>query len=156
MNLRLAPLALLLALAACTPRNIPGTEIPESPDTVAIAQLLAAYRTALEKLDAPGVLALAAPDYYDIAGTPDPSDDVDYTRLQQRLPADLAAIDSMQLDFTLRKIDVQGDRATAEVYFESNYRVKTPSGATVPHRDADMHRLALRRVENAWRITSGL
>lgn len=148
--------ALALLASACSARRIPGTEIRETPDTRAVFDAVEAYRNAMQKRDAASVLALASRDYFDTSGTPEPEDDVDFTVLEKRLPEDLAKVDAMRLELTVRRIAVTDDRAQAEIFFDAWYRVKTPAGGVVPRRDSDVHRMLLRRVEGAWKFTSGL
>lgn len=155
MTSRLAPSILLLLLASCAPRLLPGTEIRDTRDTRAITEVLGQYRQAMEKRDSKAVLALVAPDYFDTAGTSGLEDDVDRAELEKRLPADLEKVESVRLELTLRKLDVQGDRAEAEVFYEGWYRVKTPGGA-VPRRDTDLQRMKLRKLNDAWKFVSGL
>jgi hypothetical protein len=155
MTTRLALLALVLVAAACGPRLLPGTSIKETSDTRGVYDALLAYRTAMEKRDASAVLALVAADYFDNAGTIDPADDVNRAVLEQRLPADLDKLESLKLDLTVRKIEVQSDHAEVEVFYEGFYRVKTPSGL-VARRDADVHRMKLSKVDGQWKFTSGL
>ena len=93
--------------------------------------------------------------YYDTAGTPDPADDLDRIRLEESLNKDLPQTDSVKLDFTVRRIDVSGDEAQAEVFYDQYYRVKTPT-TTVPRRDSDVQRLKLRRIDGQWKFVSGL
>jgi hypothetical protein len=152
--IRRALLASAAALA-CAPALLPGTEIADTPDTRAIAAQVEAYRQALEKLDPQAVLALTAPDYFDNAGTPDPSDDVDRAGLEKRLQ-DLHQLEGARFQFTLRHIDIRGDVATAEVFFDSYYRVKTPGGTAVPRHDADVHLLTLKKYQGRWLFISGL
>jgi hypothetical protein len=152
--------ALLLALAslaalACAPRRIPGTEVPDTPDDRAVYDAVRAYQQALEKRDAPAILALVAPDYFDNGGTAQATDDMDRERLEKNLPADLAKLEGIRVDVTVRNITVQKDTAIAEVFYEGYYRVQTASGA-VPRRDSDVHQLHLRKIDGAWKITSGL
>jgi hypothetical protein len=147
--------ALALLAAACAPRLIPGTEIKSTPDTRAVYDVVMKYREALEKRDVPAILALVSPAYYDTAGTPDPADDLDRARLEQSLTAELAKTDSVKVNFTLRRIEVNGDEAVAEIFYDTFYRVKTPT-TTVPRRDSDVQRLNLKRVEGQWRFVSGL
>lgn len=152
------PLALCAAVAlsaGCSARRIPGTEIEDRGDNRAVYEVVRAYQKALEARDAPAILALVAPDYFDAAGTPDPADDLDRARLEQTLPADLARLEGVRVELTLRRIDVQGDTATAEIFYENYYRVQTPSGA-VPRRDADVHRLTLKKLDGQWKIAAGL
>jgi hypothetical protein len=149
--------ALALAATACKTPNLPGTEIPDNDDTRAVAAVLDRYRAALELRDAGAVLALASPGYLDPSGTPEPRDDMDWAALSVQLPRDLAGLENVQVGFTLRRIDVEGDRAIAEVFFEQFYRVQTPAGA-MPRRDADLHRFVLARAGKGqpWLFLSGL
>ncbi|HEX9308969.1 MAG TPA: nuclear transport factor 2 family protein [Anaeromyxobacter sp.] len=156
MTLRTTLLVLAaLAAVACSPRRIPGTEIRSTADSRAVYDVVQAYRQAMEKKDAAAVLALVAPNYYDTAGTPDPSDDLDRARLETSLPQTLASAESVKLDFTIRKIDVEGDDAQAEVFYDAFYRVTTPA-VTVPRRDSDVHRIRFHKVQGAWKIVAGL
>jgi len=149
--------ALAVAATACKTANLPGTEIPDNDDTRAVAAVIDRYRAALELRDAGAVLALASAAYLDPNGTPEPRDDMDWAALQVALPRDLAGLENVQVAFTLRRIDVQGDRAIAEVFFEQFYRVQTPAGA-MPRRDSDVHRFVLARAGQGqpWLFISGL
>ncbi len=149
-------LALLLALAAaCAPRLLPGTDVKETKDTRAIYDVIQKWVDAMNARDVPGVLSVVAPDYFDDAGTPDPSDDLDRGKLEKALTDDLAKVEGSKLAVTIRRIDPTGDTATAELYYDSYYRVQTPSGP-VPRRDSDVYRLKLKKEGGAWKITSGL
>lgn len=148
-------LVLALAAAGCAPSLIPGTQVNDTTDNRAVYQVVQTYREAMDCRDAAAVLALVAPDYFDTAGTPAPEDDVNRAILEQRVPQDLAKVDAVKLEISVRKIEVKGDRAEAEVFYDGWYRVKTPSGA-VPRRDSDVHRMKLRKVEGRWLFTGGL
>ena len=156
MTLRSALLALIaLAAAGCAPHRIPGTTIKSTGETRAIYDVVQSYRQAMEKRDAAAVLALVAPTYFDTAGTPDPADDLDRARLEATLAQDLARTEGVRVDFTVRKIETDGDHAQVELFYESYYRVQTPAGA-VPRRDSDVHRMMLQKLDGAWKFTSGL
>jgi ketosteroid isomerase-like protein len=149
-------LALLLALsAACAPSLLPGTDVKETKDTRAIYDVIQKWVDAMNARDVPAVLGVVAPDYFDDAGTPDPADDLDRGKLEKALGEDLARVEGSKLAVTIRRIDPTGDAATAELYYDSYYRVQTPSGP-VPRRDSDVYRLKLKREGGAWKITSGL
>jgi hypothetical protein len=153
--MRSRSLAPLLGLAlACVPRLLPNSDIRDTPDTRAIATLLETYRQAMEALDAKAVLALVSPRYLDNSGTPDPSDDVDRAGLATRLE-ELSKVSGFRLQLTLRRVDVKGDQAEAEVYFDQWYKVATNNGP-VPRHDADVHLMALRKLDGAWKFESGL
>ncbi len=158
MTTRTAHLALALAAlaaAGCSPRRIPGTDIRSTADTRAVYDVVQAYRQAMEKKDASAVLALVAPNYYDTAGTPEPGDDLDRARLETSLPQTLASAESVKLDLTIRKIEVAGEDAAAEVFYDTFYQVKTPT-TTIPRRDSDVHRIRLHKAEGVWKIVGGL
>jgi hypothetical protein len=155
MNVRTALLAVVALAAGCKPSLLPGTEIPSTSDTRAVYDVLQAYRTALEKRDPKAVLALVAPTYYDTAGTPEPGDDLDRAGLEASLAKDLPRTEGEKVDFTIRRIEVSGDEAVAEIFYDSYYRVKTPN-TMVPRRDSDVSRLRLRRLDGAWKFVSGL
>ena len=155
MNVRTALLAVVALAAGCKPSLLPGTEIPSTSDTRAVYDVLQAYRTALEKRDPKAVLALVAPNYFDNAGTPEPADDLDRAGLEASLAKDLPRTEGEKVDFTIRRIEVSGDEAVAEIFYDSYYRVKTPN-TMVPRRDSDVSRLHLRRIDGAWKFVSGL
>jgi hypothetical protein len=153
----LAPLLALLALAGCGARRIPDTQIQDTKDTRAVLEVIEKYRQAAERRDAPAVLALVSTSYFDDAGTTDPADDIDYGQLVKVLPADYAKLSAMRLDIAVKKIDVNKGkgRATAEIFYDSHFRVTTPSGE-VPKSESDVHRMTLRREGDSWRFVAGL
>ena len=156
MNVRTALVAAAVALStACAARLIPGTEIRDTSENRAVYDVVMKYREALEKRDVPGILALVSPVYYDTAGTPDPADDLDRPRLEASLNQDLAKADSVKVEFTVRRIVVTGDEAQVEIFYDTYYRVKTPT-TVVPRRDSDVERLRLKKVDGKWLFISGL
>lgn len=155
MTLRRHAAALLVLLAACAPDFIPGTEAPDTADNRAIYEVIRSYVAAMQRRDAPAVLALVAPDYFDTAGTPDPTDDVDRATLERTLPADLARVAAVKLELAVKKIEVQGAQAKAEVFYDLYYRVNTPAGG-VPKRPSDVHQMTFEKLASGWKISSGL
>lgn len=147
--------AAALGATACSPRLLPGTQIEDRGENRAIYLVLGQYKAAMEKKDAAGVLALVAPDYYDNAGTPNPDDDKDAAGLAQTLPVDLAKLETVKVELTLRRITVKDGEAEVEVFYDAWYRVKTPT-SVVPRRDSDVHRMKLKKLDGSWRFTSGL
>jgi uncharacterized protein (TIGR02246 family) len=147
----------LAAAVACAPKLLPGTDVTETPDTRAIYDLVQHWVKAMNDRNAAGVLALVAPDYYDDAGTPDPADDMDRSKIEKALAEDFARVEGQKLGVTIRRIDVDGPAgtATAELYYDSYYRVRTPTGE-IPRRDSDVYRLRLKRIDGAWKIAGGL
>lgn len=154
MNLRAIAPALLL-LAACAAHRIPGTDVEDTSENREVFSVVQAYAEALQRKDAAGLLALAAPDYFDNGGTADPADDMDFARLEQTLPADLGRLESVRVEVQVRRLVVEDDDAVAELWTDGWYRIQTPQGV-VPRRDQDLHRMRLVRREGAWRIVSGM
>jgi len=154
MNARAIALPALL-LAACAAHRIDGTDVVDTPDNRAVFGVVQAYAEALQRRDAAGMLALVSPDYFDNAGTADPADDMDFARLEQTLPTDLARLESLRVDIQVRRIVVEDDSAIAEIWSDGWYRIQTPQGV-VPRRDQDLNRMKLARRDGAWKIISGL
>ena len=149
-------LAILLALATgCGLRTLPGTDVPDTLETRAIYGVIQQWVKAMNERNAAGVLALVSPDYYDDGGTPDPADDLEWAKLEKALTADLARVEGSRLGVTIRRIDVEGDAARAELFYDSYYRVQTPAG-TVPRRDSDVYQLRLKKAGGVWKISAGL
>ncbi len=152
---RLALPLVLLALGGCSPKLIPGTDVRDTGENRAVFEVVDEYVRAMNKRDPAAVLALVAPDYFDDAGTPEPADDLDRGALEKTLTEDLRRLDTEKLSVTVRAIDVQGDVAFAEIFYDNYYRVQTPAGP-VPRRDTDVHRLRMKKLDGKWKIVAGL
>jgi hypothetical protein len=138
-----------------SPSLLPGTEVQDTRENREVYGVLRAYAVALQTKDAAAVLALVAPDYFDGAGTPTPDDDLDRAGLERALAADLGKVDSLKLEIGVKRIEVNGDRAQAQLFYDGYFRVMTPAGA-VPKRQSDLHQMQLRKIGAEWKITSGL
>jgi len=154
LRLLAAPLA-FLAVLGCSPRRIPGTEIRDNADTRAIVEVISTYRKAAERRDAGAVLALVSQKYFDDAGTPDPGDDIDYGQLERRITKDYASVTALRLDIGVKQIDVDGDAASAVVFYDEHYRIETKAGE-IAKQASDAHRMRFVREQGAWRFISGL
>ena len=159
MRLRLLPLLALLSLsalaAACAPNRIPGTEVPDSKENRAVYEVIRQYAEALRRKDAGAILNLVSPDYYDGSGTPDPGDDVTRETLERSLASDLSKVEAVMLEMGVKKIDVVGDEARAEVFYDAAYRVTTPAGP-IAKRPSDLSEMRFRKVKGTWKISAGL
>ena len=153
MRLRLLPL--LALLAACAPSRIPGTEVPDSKENRAVYEVIRQYADALRKKDVGAILKLVSEDYYDGSGTPDPGDDITRETLEKNLATDLSKVESVMLELGVKKIEVTGDEARAEVFYDAAYRVVTPTGP-IAKRPSDLSQMRFRKVKGNWRISAGL
>jgi ketosteroid isomerase-like protein len=144
----------VLPLLACSHR-IPGTEIQDNDDTRAIVDVIDKYRQAAERRDADTVLSLVSKRYFDDAGTPDPSDDVDYDQLRKRLTTDYARLTAVRLEIGVRKIEIAGEKAQAFVFYDEHYRIATKAGE-VSKQANDVQRMRFVREDGAWKFSSGI
>jgi hypothetical protein len=148
-------LPLLALLVACTPSRIPNTDVADTRENRAVYEVIRQYVEALRKKDAAAILALVAPDYYDGSGTPDPSDDVTREILEKNLVSDLAKVEAVMLELGVKRIEVNGEEARAEVFYDAAYRVLTPVGP-VAKRPSDLYQMRFRKLGGAWKITAGI
>ena len=147
--------ALLGALAGCAPKRIAGTDIKDSPETRAVVDAIERYRAAAERRDPEAVMALVSPTYFDNAGTNGPSDDVDASQLRKKLVDAYSKLTYVSLEIAIKRIDFDGDRATAYIFFDERYRIRMKSGET-PKQSSDIHRMVLVREQAGWRFVSGM
>ena len=155
--MRFLPFAVLaaLSLAACA-RNIPNTEIRDTPDNRAIIAAVDAYRKAFDTRNTDAVMALVSPAYYDDSGTVDASDDVDYKALPGVLRDTFSRITQVRIEFGITDIIVNGDKGQADLFYDAKYRVTTPRHE-IPKRDTDIQRILFQRDgAGGWKIISGL
>ena len=136
-------------------KRISGTDIADNSDTRGVIDTIEHYRNAAERRDAPGVLSLVSEKYFDDAGTPDPADDMDFEQLKRDLPEDYKRLVSLRLDLTIKKINVEGDNATAELFFDNHYRMNTKRGE-VAKQDSDLHRMTFKKESGKWKVIAGL
>ena len=143
-----------LSLAACA-KNIPDTEILDTPDNRAIIAVVDAYRKAFDTRNVDGVMALVSPAYYDDAGTADPADDIDYKALPAVLRDTFARISQVRIEFGITDIIVNGNKGQADLFYDAKYRVTTPR-TEIAKRDTDIQRILLQKDATGWKIISGL
>jgi hypothetical protein len=145
----------VLSLAACA-RNIPNTDIRDTEDNRALIAAVDAYRKAFDTRNLDGVMALVSPLYYDDAGTIDASDDVDYKSLPTVLQETFQKIAQVRLEFGITAIEIVGNKAMVDLFYDAKYRVTTPR-AEIAKRDTDVQRLVFQRDDKGqWKIITGL
>jgi hypothetical protein len=151
----LSAVALLAALAGCAGHRISGTEIPDTVDTRAIVAVIDEYRKAVEARNPEAVLALVSTSYFDDAGTPDPADDLDREQLGRALPRHFKQLTAVRLDIGVKEVAVNGDAATANVFYDGHYRVATASGEAAKTA-SDVSQMRFVRESGRWLIVGGL
>jgi hypothetical protein len=158
MRLRSIAVLAALALSACA-KNIPDTDIRDTPDNRALIAVVDAYRKAFDNRSVEGVMALVSPAYYDDAGTVDAGDDVDYKSLPGVLKETFSRLSQVRIEFGITGIEVNGNKAHVDLFYDAKYRIQTPR-TEIPKRDTDIQRLIFQREgekdAQTWKIVTGL
>jgi hypothetical protein len=154
MNVRPLLVCALLVFAACTPRNIPGTQIADTEDNRAIINVMERFRAALEARDAKALQGLVSKSFRDNAGTEDPADDLTYDNLPQELPALFARIDSPRVNMDIRKVEVRKDGVATVIYYW-NTTWRAPGLLDKPQRDSELEQMVLQKEGGKWLIVTG-
>ncbi len=155
MNVRPLLVCALLVLSACSQKNIPGTQIPDTDDTRAILNVLERYRSALEARDATAIQKLVSKNFRDNAGTEDPSDDLTATNLAETLPHLFARMDAPRVEMDIRSVSVKND-GTASVIYYYNTSWRAPGLMDRAQRDSELEQMLLEKQDGQWLIVSGI
>ena len=148
--------ALLSLLAACAARRIPGTDIEDNDDTRSILQVMEQYRAAVEARDADGVLRLVSPSFKDDGGTSRAEDRMNYGDLQKKLPVELAKLDDVKLDISVRKIEILSATNTASAVYTYNLSFRMPRLNNKPQSESEIKKMWFKRDGKQWKIFSGI
>jgi ketosteroid isomerase-like protein len=160
MRLRALPLlATLFALAAgaCAAgtKNIPGTRVADTDENRTIIGVVEKYRLAVERKDAPALMAMASKSYWEDGGTPTGSDDYGYDGLREVLTGRFQRADEIRYSLKYLRVRRQGDRAFVDVAIDASYTVKTTRGdERVDKRD--QNQIVLEWDGEHWKFISGM
>jgi hypothetical protein len=145
----------LVAMTACAHSKIPMTQIDDTEDNRQILAIVEEYKRAMESLDAPAVLSLVSPHYYEDNGNIATADDYDFAGLKTSLEADFARTKTMHLDLRVDAIAVDEGSAYAELYYQVRAHNGYPSGEKWETGN-DRTRIEFEKVGDKWLIVSGL
>ncbi|GAB4296187.1 MAG: hypothetical protein Kow0090_11250 [Myxococcota bacterium] len=153
-------LPLFLLFPACSTKYIPHTTIEDTPENRAIVRLMDEYRQAMEELNAQRLTELAAPDYYDTAGTPAPEDDINLAGLKEFLEKEFAKIKILRLTIRIERITPDKDNENIQYVdfrYVVRYQLTMPSG-DIWKADEELKRITvIRQSESSpWLIQSGM
>lgn len=152
--MRRAVLACLVA-AACSHNTIPGTSIPDNPQTRALLDVFGRYKNALEARDATAILSLVAPTYSDPGDPGRGMPPVDHPHLQQKLQTDFAKVTGVKLEATIKDVQIKDDEGRLDYFQVLRYSVATPTGEKWKS-ESDDARMRFVKVNGEWKIASGL
>jgi hypothetical protein len=144
------------SLAACAPRLIPGTKVPDTDVNRVLMAQMETYRQAVERRDSEAIMAMVSPNYFDVRGHPDdPTYHWNYERAKTDLPEKFAHVKDIRLEISVRKIEVKGTLAKVSYLFTENFVAQLPSGLS-PHHDSDVSQMEFVLVGKRWLISRGL
>jgi hypothetical protein len=156
--MRLVPvLALLLATSSgcATFAVIPGTKVIDTKLNRELIEVCEKYRRAMEDKDAPTLLALAHPSYYEDSGTPTGNDDYGYQGLRDVLARRLGQLRTLRYNIEYRKIDVEGHHAKVDIRYDASFQLATEMGDRWERKQNDK-RLELENDGRRWLIIAGM
>ncbi len=158
MRTQLIPFAILaLALSACAPKKIPGTDIDDTTETQAVLEVVRKYRTAVEARNTEGIYQLVDASFRDDGGSALPDDDLDYKSLKEKLVSRMSKITDMKLEVTVRRIEFDTDEKMARVTYSYQVSFKMPEYSSRTQSENDIKQMLLKRVgDNEWKIASGI
>ena len=155
--LRVLLASVFLALAACAPPKIPGTDLDDTGDTRAVLDVLQKYRSAVEKKDTDGLVKLIDESFHDDGGSATPEDDLDFSSIGPKISARLAKTTNLKLDRTVRRIEFDDDNRYARVTYSYQISFTMPDYTSRTQSENDIKQMLLKRVgETDWKITSGI
>jgi hypothetical protein len=154
MTFRALLLIPLLLAAACAPRRIPGTELPDNEDTRAILAIMERYRTGLEARDAKAIQALVSEDFKEDGGTESPEDDLTYANLPAHLSNLFQRVDNPKVELSVRRVEIEDEDATAIYFWNASWRM--PSLTSRPQSDSELEQMHLKKINGEWKIVSGI
>jgi hypothetical protein len=153
--LTLSLAATLLGACASRGRLIRGTQIKDEGENRKILQTVEQYRLAMERRDAPALLAMASKSYWEDGGTPMGGDDYGYDGLREVLIKSFSRAE--QVRYSVRYMDLiqEPDHVKVDVLIDASFTVQTARG---PQRldMRDQNQLVLKNENGRWLIVSGM
>lgn len=150
-------LLLGFVLAGCSSSLIPGTRVEDNPPNRAVFDVVEAYRMAMEERDMQRIRNLVSLRYYENSSTTDTnSDDYGFSQLEGKvIPILRDNIKKVQYRIKLRKITIEGNRATAEYEYYWKFQYSEGGRENWVARN-DFNRLDFVREDGVWKIIAGL
>ena len=155
---KLLPVLAFLVFAAggCVKEKyIPYTRVIDTPQNREVLKAVEAYRLAIERKDAPALLMMASPDYFEDSGTPAADDDYGYEGLKQVLARRLAQVEQIRYSLQYMKIEIHDKIAHVDVYIDASFQIHTAQG-TKWDRKQEPHRMELVFDGKRWLFRRGM
>ena len=149
-------LLVLLALSGCANYAvIPGTKVIDTKVNREILEVCEKYRRAMEEKDAPTLLALAHPNYYEDSGTPKGDDDYGYDGLKDVLQKRLGAVKTLRYAIEYRRVEVSGHHAKVDIRYDASFQLATEMGDRWERKQNDK-RIEMQNDGGRWLIVAGM
>jgi hypothetical protein len=145
----------LLAACASTASTIPGTKVPDTDENRDIIRAVERYRLAVERKDAPALVAMASKTYWEDSGTPTGADDYGYDGLREVLLSRFQRADSIRYSMKYMGIKRKGGRAMVDVLIDASFSIQTARGLE-RHDMRDQNQLVLEHDGQRWVFVSGM
>jgi hypothetical protein len=154
--MKLHLLALSVLFSACAPLMvIPGTKVADTKLNRELIDVCERYRRALEERDAPALLSLAHPQYFEDSGTPKGDDDYGYEGLKDVLSKRLTAVKTLRYNIEYRKVELEGSRARVDIRYDASFQIATEMGDRWERKQNDK-RIELENDGKRWLFISGM
>jgi len=146
----------LAAASGCaTYAVIPGTKVIDTKANREIVDVCEKYRRAMEERDAPTLLAMAHPSYFEDSGTPKADDDYGYEGLKTVIARRLGALRALRYNIEYRKVEIEGKRARVDIRYDASFQLATEMGDRWERKQNDK-RIELENDGNRWLIIGGM
>lgn len=150
-------LSLGMMATACGPAMIPNTHVEDTVFNREVLEVLEQYRVAINDQDVPALLRLAHPDYYDDNGTPSTEDDVDYEMLVEKLGLWADRLEDVRYDIRYRDVTLaESGRVVVDYTYTGRFKLVRADGDSRWSRRLDNNRIVLEKVDDAYRVLSGM
>ena len=154
--MRMSLVLVVATLMGCAhARLIPGTRVEDTKENRDLIDVCEKYRRAMEERDAPTLLSLAHPKYYEDSATPVGSDDFGYEGLKDVLRRWLPAVKTLRYNIEYRKVDVEGTHAKVDIRYDASYQLATDMGDRWERKQNDK-RIELENDGKRWLIIAGM
>lgn len=144
-----------LGTGCATVMTIPGTTVADNKPNRELVAFCEKYRRALEERDAPLLLTMASPSYFEDSGTPKADDDYGYDGLQSVLAKRLAQLKTLRYDIEYRNVEIEGSRAKVDIRYDASFQLATELGDRWERKQSDK-RLELEHDGKRWLFVAGM
>lgn len=143
-------------LSGCATHYIPNTDVEDTDQNREVVKFCEQYRRALEQKNAPLLLSMASPRYYEDGGNVDPTDDLDFEGLREWLEGRFQDTKAIRYEIRYRRIQRSESGKIMIVYtYSASYRVPGLKQEEWRHTVAE-NRLEIEPEGQSYKILAGM